>query len=505
MKLSKKITAIAEKHLVKTDWKNNPEMLKFMEGVSVHSLQLELERMSIETDFSLAKKEYHAVTTKLTAEKKLREQSIEKMLSAISTLDDDPEHRLNLNKNNLLMVAEYLDFQVQRRKEIENQLLLSIDETRRASDAKSQFLSIMSHEIRSPLNVIIGMAHILQKEHHLKDQEENIDVLNIASNNLMLLINDILDYSKIESGKLELDNSPFDFHKLINNLKKAHTSSAAEKRNCLNLEMDKEIASCYHGDSVRIGQVLTNVLSNAIKFTKNGEINLSVSEIVGNHKESTIRISVQDTGIGISKENQKKIFEKFTQAESHITREFGGTGLGLTISRDLLGIMDSKLQIESTEGVGSTFYFDITLQKGNVQEVIPTQIHDSRDLSNARILIVDDLEYNLMILQKIVKDWKVQLDFASNGEEAVAMIEANNYDLVLMDLQMPVMDGRKATIEVRKFNQHVPIIALTASTDISLKIELMAIGMNDYLTKPFNPNELYHKLESTINQSLIVA
>jgi len=288
-------------------------------------------------------------------------------------------------------------------------------------------------------------------------------------------------------------------------LKKAHTSSAAEKRNCLNLEMDKEIASCYHGDSVRIGQVLTNVLSNAIKFTKNGEINLSVSEIVGNHKESTIRISVQDTGIGISKENQKKIFEKFTQAESHITREFGGTGLGLTISRDLLGIMDSKLQIESTEGVGSTFYFDITLQKGNVQEVIPTQIHDSRDLSNASILIVDDLEYNLMILQKIVKDWNVQLDFASNGEEAVAMIEANNYDLVLMDLQMPVMDGRKATIEVRKFNQHVPIIALTASTDISLKIELMAIGMNDYLTKPFNPNELYHKLESTINQSLIVA
>ena len=217
MKLSKEIAALADQHLKSLDWRENSEWMNFMESVSVMCMQSKLEKMSIETNAGLAQKEYMSITSKLKEEKSLREQSIEKLLASISILDEGEEQKSNFGQDDLLQVAEYLNEQVNRRKEIELELKEAIQIAEKASNAKSQFLSNMSHEIRSPLNVIIGMAHILQKEDHLQGQKENIEILNIASNSLMLLINDILDINKIESGKLELENTSFDLRSLMNN------------------------------------------------------------------------------------------------------------------------------------------------------------------------------------------------------------------------------------------------------------------------------------------------
>ena len=498
MKLSKEIAALADQHLKSVDWRENSEWMNFMESVSVMCMQSKLEKMSMETNAGLAQKEYMSITSKLKEEKSLREQSIEKLLASISILDEGEEQKSNFGQDDLLQVAEYLNEQVNRRKEIELELKEAIQIAEKASNAKSQFLSNMSHEIRSPLNVIIGMAHILQKEDHLQGQKENIEILNIASNSLMLLINDILDINKIESGKLELENTSFDLRSLMNNLIKAHKSSAAEKRNHIGVQIDENIEPFYNGDVVRIGQVLTNLVSNANKFTNNGAVEISAKELERTDSGSLIRFGVKDTGIGISEENQNRIFDKFTQAESSITRKFGGSGLGLSISKELLGLMKSKLHIESSLGAGSYFYFDLFLECSVQQRLSQSQFETARDLGGARILVVDDLDYNVIILNKILNDWNVVLDSASDGMEAVEKIQSNQYDMVLMDLQMPVMDGRGATEEIRKFNQETPIIALTASTDVSLKTELLQIGMNDYITKPFNPKELYLKLERSL-------
>lgn len=500
MNLHQLIRHQIEQHLGNRDLEVDPDLKAFIASVSETYQQYDAEQERSRKAFEQAKKEHEDITSRLRSEKKLREQSIETLLSAISTLEDDPDTLWNYDKDNLLIVAEYLEYQVTRRKDIENKLKIAIDETKKASSAKSEFLSIMSHEIRSPLNIIIGMAHILKNEPHLEEQKENIDVLGIASNNLMMLINDILDYGKIESGRLELDYAPFDLKELLVSVQKANKARAAERRNKIEVEIDDDLSTHYMGDSVRIGQIVTNLVSNAIKFTSDGQVTILAEKLECEEDGSVIRVGVKDTGIGISREHQQKIFKKFTQARSNTTREYGGTGLGLAITKDLLNIMDSQISIESELGIGSYFYFDLYLPKGD--EIETRELSDSslKDLDDARLLVVDDLEYNLLIVKKILKDWNITLDFASNGEEAVSKIQSEKYDLVLMDLQMPVMDGKDATREVRRFNEQVPIIALTASTDVSIKKELLESGMNDYLSKPFNPDELYKKLEETLNR-----
>ena len=209
------------------------------------------------------------------------------------------------------------------------------------------FLSIMSHEIRSPLNVIIGMIHILRKEKQLPEQKENLEVLDITAQNLMLLINDILDYNKIESGKLELEFTPFDLRKLVSNIKRANSNYAKEKGNRLKVFIDDDIPEYLMGDSVRIGQIITNLVSNALKFTKEGTVTVTVDVLEQDESEYAIQVAVKDTGIGISEEQQRKIFQSFTQARSDTTREYGGTGLGLAIIKQLLIIMGSQIQVKS--------------------------------------------------------------------------------------------------------------------------------------------------------------
>ena len=491
------------KYLKGVSWADSEEFLTFTQVISDSYASYEKDLHLSQQAFDLADKEYYAITKKLTEEKETREKSIETLLHTISLLEDmessdweGAEDRYN--KDDLITIANYLVHQAERRAQIENELKEAMVDAQQASIAKSDFLSIMSHEIRSPLNVIIGMAHILKKEKHLPDQKENLDVLEITAQSLLMLINDILDYNKIESGRLELENTPFDIRKLVSNVKRANTNYAKEKGNRLKVLVDDDLPEYVIGDSVRIGQIITNLVSNAIKFTKEGTVTVTIDVLEQSEEEYSIQVAVKDTGIGIKKEQQAKIFESFTQARTDTTREYGGTGLGLAIIKNLLKLMGSEIQLESEIGKGSTFFFELKLEEGKRAEDYEFDDKEDRDLGNARMLVVDDMPFNLTIVRKIAGDWNIQIETAENGQQAVEKIRKNVYDIVLMDLQMPIMDGEEATREVRKFNTEIPIIALTASSNMSTKQLLLDAGMNAYLTKPFNPNDLYAKLHEIL-------
>jgi len=482
-------------HLLDEDLEQNPALVRFIESVSETYRENEIKTTE-------AQNEINNLTTILTKEQELREQSLETLLSAISILEDNPEELWSIDTNNLLTVSEYLEYHVEQIKAIENKLSIAMDEAKKASVVKSEFLSIMSHEIRSPLNVIVGMSHILEKEVNTKEQQENIDILSISANNLLLLINDILDFSKIESGNLELENSAFNFNMLLNNVRKSNSLCAKTKRNEIVLNYDENLSSHYLGDSGRIGQILTNLVSNAIKFTKGGTVEIEATKLDQDEEGTLIRLGVRDSGIGISPAGQQKIFKKFKQARANITREFGGTGLGLAITKDLLHIMDSQISIQSEVGKGSYFYFDLLLAEGSAEPMIELVNPIIKDLSKAKLLVVDDMDYNVLILKKLLADWNIQIDTAENGQDAIDKVKRERYDVVLMDLQMPIMGGFAATKEIRKFNNELPIIALTASATEGIKDEVYRAGMNDYVTKPFNPDDLYQTLEQHLTKCL---
>lgn len=482
------------------NWEEHEHLVRFVSAIQESYTNYDQDQALSEHAFDVSDQEYSEITQKLLKEKAVRDQSISMLLKSVSQLEGEKPNEWIEESDDLLNIIQYLDTQVAKRKEIEEQLKKAMREAQDASKAKSQFLSTMSHEIRSPLNVIIGMAHLLQLEDHLPDQVENIEILEIASKNLMLLINDILDYNKIESGKLELDIRPFNMVELVTNIKKANNLNALEKGTQLKLILDSDLPKSLVGDSGRIGQIITNLVSNAIKFTHEGFIRITISGLKTEGKSHLINVTVKDTGIGISKEKQQDIFEQFTQATSQITRKYGGTGLGLAISRRLLELMDSNIEIESEEGKGAEFSFKLWLSEGSAPRKAKFEESDNKNLSGSYILVVDDLEYNLVMIRKILGEWNVKIDLCYNGQEAVEKVRQNNYDMVLMDMQMPVMDGKEATREIRKFNTQLPVIAFTALNDQASLKELYKAGMNGFLTKPFNPDEMYHKLRELLNK-----
>ncbi|QTN38274.1 response regulator [Cryomorphaceae bacterium] len=472
----------------------------FLEAVSKSYSSFDQDKELSQRMFDIADSEYQEINRRLLEEKKTREQSIAKLIEAVNTLRQAESGSEDIDENlDLLSIADLLGEEVMLRRQIEEALKEAIVETEKAAKAKTEFLSIMSHEIRSPLNAVIGMTHILNNEEHLPSQEENLSVLEISSRNLMLLINDILDFNKIDSGNLELEQHSFDLAHLLKNIRKANDHAAKERGNILKLFVDDELPTSVRGDSARLGQIITNLVSNAVKFTNEGMVRIDATVMRSNDTEVTVRVSVEDEGIGIPEEKLKRIFEPFTQAGAETNRNYGGTGLGLAITKKLLHLMGSSIKVKSSEGQGSTFYFDLTLVTGeSVSPETPNSgpIDEVKDLGNARILAVDDLEFNIITLSKIIGKWNIELTTASNGYEAVELVRNKDFDLVLMDLQMPVMDGREATEKIREFNTELPIVALTASTNESTRREVLALGMSDFAGKPFEPDQLYRKLKS---------
>jgi PAS domain S-box-containing protein len=370
----------------------------------------------------------------------------------------------------------------------------------RLQKAKEQFLANISHEIRTPINGIAGMANLLGQNPSPEERETYLSAIRHSAENLKVIINDILDLAAIESGKLKFEKIAFNLKDLLPSILSTFAYQAKEKKITMEYHIHPNLNKILVGDPVRLNQVLINLISNAVKFTHNGSISINCSEARHIRGTTWVKIEVTDTGVGIPEEKLHTIFESFSQADASVTRKYGGTGLGLTIVKQLVELQNGKIHVVSTEHVGSTFSVIIPYQIGKVKTIaqvpVPAKKLKNINTSQLHVLLVEDNDINRLYAKSILKNWQCRIDVAENGLVAIEKVKNNHYDVVLMDIQMPVMDGYEATKAMRSMHQSakVPIIALTANATQADVEKCLALGMNDYLPKPFTPEDLYRKL-----------
>jgi signal transduction histidine kinase/CheY-like chemotaxis protein len=403
-----------------------------------------------------------------------------------------------IKENNIVMGAAFHDTNINARKAYEKNIDMANRELQNAIKSKEQFLSNMSHELRTPLNGIIGISNILLSEERLGSQSENLEMLKYSSDHMLDIVNDILDYNKIDAKKLELENTAFDIVSLINKVAIFFNQQAVNKGIKLLVETDSMDKQIVTGDALRVRQILNNLISNAIKFTEEGSVLIKAEKIKEHDDTITINFAIVDTGIGIPADKLDIIFSSFGQADNEITKKYGGTGLGLTISSRLVELMDSKIQVESKYGEGSKFSFVLDLKKAQVDNVLAVKTNVLKPFNGVKALIAEDNKVNLMVIKRFLHSWGIETASGENGAIALEMAKTNKYDLILMDLNMPIMDGKTATLNIRKFDRHIPIIAITASTGENLKKELLSYGINDYIPKPFVPEVLHNVISKMV-------
>lgn len=400
------------------------------------------------------------------------------------------------NENGEVAGATFGSRDITEKKKNEAILIKAKQDAEEASTAKARFLSNMSHELRTPLNGIIGITRIMQDEKMLPEQAGNFKTLQDLSEHTLQIINNILDLAKMEAGKASLVNNVFNLKNFLSKISSIFSGTARMKGLIFDVETEGETDIFVSGDEVRLSQVLINLIGNAFKFTKEGGVILKVISSCNDDQHYLLHIEVQDSGIGIRKENIHKIFESFNQADSKTTRMFGGTGLGLSIAENILNLMGSRITVDSKYGFGSIFAFDLKLSRAVQIPVknLNSAVAGTHELTNLKVLLAEDNRVNQIVAVRLLEKWKSNVTIANNGKEAVDFVQQNSYDVILMDLDMPVMDGYESTFVIRKNYPHIPVIALTAAAFDDMNNYLSTKGFNEVVQKPFTPDDLYTKI-----------
>ncbi len=407
---------------------------------------------------------------------------------------------ITINNKNVIL-ARITD--ITENKKNERELIKAKQIAEDSTKAKEMFLANMSHEIRTPMNGILGMTELLSRTALNETQQKHVQLIKNSADNLLVIINDILDMAKIESGKLTIEKIPFDICEVIKNAIQPLVYKAEEKGIELKIHPIQVDHNIVIGDPFRLTQAFLNLINNAIKFTENGSVEISGRIPYSNADEITFEFTIKDTGIGIPQNKLDSIFEGFTQASLDTTRKYGGTGLGLTISKNLIQMQGGNIWVESTVGKGSKFIFSITYEKGML---LPQTSDVKTDISNTnlhsiKILLAEDNEVNQYLAKTLLEEEGIEVDIANNGMEALELFEKNTYDLILMDVQMPYMGGVEATAKIRQHQakSHIPIIALTANALVGDAEKYISAGMNDYISKPFTREDLFRKIKNHTN------
>jgi PAS domain S-box-containing protein len=410
-------------------------------------------------------------------------------------------------KSGILIIAK----DISRMKEAEDDLRKAKEHAEAANMAKSRFLANMSHEIRTPLNGILGLTEIMLDELENQTQREYLDIIRTSGQNLARLINDILDLSKIESGKIVLEKIPFEFASTMTNNLQSYRYLAEQKGLAFNCAIDKNIPAVVIGDSTRLNQVLVNLVGNAIKFTESGSVDVRFNVIRQSETEILLKGQVTDTGIGISKGKEKLIFESFAQADDSVTRKFGGTGLGLTIVDNLLKQMGGTIEVtpnpDHFSGSCFTFTFSLTIPQAKPKTGFSgNSIEGKLSFQKAvNILVVDDNDINRLIARKILENFGATVTLATSGPDAIELVKTNKFDLIFMDIQMPGMDGYQTTSTIRELRFVNPIIALSANAFNEHVQQSLDAGMNDHLQKPFTPIQIYNMVTKYVLEKGLIA